>query len=300
MEKSKRFEKLVAKIQRDLVGSGATVDVDQQIIGKLTGQSRQVDIAIRQRIGMHDILIAIECKDHKRPLTTADIGSVKQLMDDVKPNKAIIVSASGFTEIVMTLAKSYDFELLKLVDTNEHDWKATVTIPVMCKVKDIVSCRYGIQHFGAGFAIPLTPVEKTELYSESGELLGILEDLFEVWVSGLVYDDLLEGHNEMEFLQQPVFQKAREGRVEVKITAVLFIKTRFFYKELKLDEFSGFQVFEDSKSDTQTFVIGKMQGTFNVERDMTGWTAVDNEDEAPKKPICIMMLGTRGFNTRDV
>jgi hypothetical protein len=63
-KKWKRFEDLVAQIQRTLAPT-ATVEQDVHVRGKTSGVDRQIDIAVTTRAGQFDLFIAIDCKDYK-------------------------------------------------------------------------------------------------------------------------------------------------------------------------------------------------------------------------------------------
>lgn len=130
--KWKRFEELVAKVQKDFCSEAATVTVNDKIEGVITGVTRQIDISIRQKIGQYDMLIAIDCKDLAEPVDVKGVEEVIGLIQDVGANKGVIVSANGFTSTALTRGAKAGLDLLRLIDCGDHDWKAEVAIPFLC------------------------------------------------------------------------------------------------------------------------------------------------------------------------
>ena len=137
--KWKQFEELVAKIQRDLAGSNATVVHDDKIMGKRTGIERQIDVSIRQRVGQYDILIVIDCKDYGKPLDVKDVEEFMGLAQDVGANKAAMVAAKGYSEAAKERAKDADIELYRVVDTGEHPWKTGASLPTLYECSGITA-----------------------------------------------------------------------------------------------------------------------------------------------------------------
>lgn len=64
--KWKRFEKLVAKVQKDLAPK-STVTHNDMIAGKDSGKERQIDVSVKVRTGQYDLLIIIAVKITKIP-----------------------------------------------------------------------------------------------------------------------------------------------------------------------------------------------------------------------------------------
>ena len=119
--KWKRFEKLVHLIQKELAGD-ADVILNESVRGQHSNTDRQIDICIRKRVGQFDVLIAIECKDHRVLLDVTVVGEFATKVRDIRANKGAIVSSSGFTDAPITMASNYGLETFLLVDTESKDW----------------------------------------------------------------------------------------------------------------------------------------------------------------------------------
>src|SRR5262249_8639118 len=96
LPKWKRFENLVAEIQRALA-PGAAISQNERIRGKNTGALREIDIVVRQSVGQFGILIIVDCKDHGNPLDVKDVEAFAGLAEDVGANKGAMVAANGFS-----------------------------------------------------------------------------------------------------------------------------------------------------------------------------------------------------------
>ena len=110
--KSKRFEKLVAKIQSDF-SKNAEVKHDEKVIGRITKSERQIDVSVRFKSGQFDVFVAIECKDWNVPIDSPEIESFIQKMDDIGADRGAMVAANGFTEGSKNLAKNKRIQLSK-------------------------------------------------------------------------------------------------------------------------------------------------------------------------------------------
>jgi hypothetical protein len=132
--KWKRFEKIVADIQREL-SPDAVVTQNEKVVGKITGEPRDVDIAIRRKVGQFELLIAVECKDYRRVIHVKDVESFAGLLEDVGANKGAMVSAKGYSKTAVRLAKRKGIDLYRLVDTDSPEWKSYVTVP--CVVRNL-------------------------------------------------------------------------------------------------------------------------------------------------------------------
>ena len=61
-EEWRQFERLVARIERDLAPKGAVVRSPDRLPDLVTGSVREVDASIRFTVGSAPILITIECR----------------------------------------------------------------------------------------------------------------------------------------------------------------------------------------------------------------------------------------------
>jgi hypothetical protein len=92
--KWKRFESLVARIQKEL-SPDAKVTLDDKIMGRRSQTFRQIDISVRRVVGQFEILIIIDCKDYAKPVDVKDAEDFLGLAEDVGANKGALVSSNG-------------------------------------------------------------------------------------------------------------------------------------------------------------------------------------------------------------
>lgn len=159
--KWKKFEALAAKIQKDLA-TNAKVVLNDKIMGKKTGDFRQIDISIREHIGQFELLIAMECKDYSRPLDVKDVEEILGLFGDIEPNQGVIVSAKGFSANALKRGKEAGLKLYSLVDTGDHDWKSNIAVPAFCTL-----------HKLACFSVIVSGTERLILPADDNALMEI-------------------------------------------------------------------------------------------------------------------------------
>lgn len=92
-----------------------------QILDKITGVTREVDVSLRARVGSHDVLIILECRDRRKSEDVTWIEQLATRRDDIGANKAIAVSSTGFTSGAKSKAHFKNIELRTLEDINIDD-----------------------------------------------------------------------------------------------------------------------------------------------------------------------------------
>jgi hypothetical protein len=113
-ERWQEFERIVTRIQEGLdPGSEVTTG---HLLDRMTGEQRQIDVIVRGKVGGRAITVMIECRDHKKPVDVKYLDEVVTKRNDVRADKAVIVSAAGFTEAAKKKAEAYGIDLLTLRD----------------------------------------------------------------------------------------------------------------------------------------------------------------------------------------
>jgi hypothetical protein len=121
------FEVAVTALQ-GMMDSNATVTHNERIKDRL-GHWRQFDVVIRAKVGGHDILGVIECKDLNRRVGTPEVNAFADKARNARANLTLLVSRKGFTKQALELAEDYGigtFSLLK-AETEEHGLVVGVT-----------------------------------------------------------------------------------------------------------------------------------------------------------------------------
>jgi hypothetical protein len=113
-KEARAFERLVALIEHEAAPRDATVTTPDRIRDLVTGRMREVDAAIRFKVGSAEVLITVECRMRKR---AADDTWIEQLATKrlrIGAAKTIAVSSTRFTRSAIESAKHHGIELREL------------------------------------------------------------------------------------------------------------------------------------------------------------------------------------------
>ncbi len=105
----KELESLSLKDQAKIKSPDYIYDV-------VTGKDREVDVSIRIKIGTHEFLTIIECRDRKGNEDVTWIEQIVTKTKNLQANKVIAVSTSGFTDGAKKLAAHENVILRTLRD----------------------------------------------------------------------------------------------------------------------------------------------------------------------------------------
>jgi len=148
----------------------------------VTQQLREVDILIESRVGTSNISIILECRDRKSKQDTTWIEQLNSKLKDLKADKIIAVSSSGFSKPALEKAKRYGIETRTFGEIDKtiiESWWQVNHI-------DFISKQFRIVHFYPHledkdffkkFTVPANPEEKYILVISENRLLSIT-DLF--------------------------------------------------------------------------------------------------------------------------
>lgn len=123
------FERIVSRIVQAL-DRGAEV-TRGFLMDRMTGEPREIDVIVRGKVGGRPVTMMIECRDHKRPVDVTYVDQVVTKRNDVKADKAIIVSAAGFSEAARTKAEGYGIDLLTLSEAPIEDYLYWLGVPAI-------------------------------------------------------------------------------------------------------------------------------------------------------------------------
>jgi hypothetical protein len=104
----KELESLTEEIFRLLTENSSStgqVSVERDVMLDGADGPRQIDVAMRSVMGPIEILAIIECKDYKRTVTVTAVDALHSVAQDVKANKAILVSRGGFSRKALRKAQ---------------------------------------------------------------------------------------------------------------------------------------------------------------------------------------------------
>jgi hypothetical protein len=284
--KWKKFEELAAEIQGQL-SPGATVTVNDRILGKITGIERDVDISVRQAVGQYNVLIAIECKDFGRK---ADVKCVEEfigLVSDIGANKAAIVSAKGFTETAKTRAKKAGIDLHRIIDTNDHPWKAYVTIPTLVENKELKS--FSMEFSSTDQAeFPYQDYQFITLYTSEGIAIDCIYNLLaKCWNENLCnYDDGV--HKAVKIYKDKTFMRVGDRHFCVDITVDIKIASTFHFGQLPIENMSGFS----NELNGGVVTRGFKTAGISIDHIISNWRKIASKNELSVDPVLIIGMAT--------
>lgn len=272
--KWRRFEKLVAQVQKELAPS-AQVTHNDKIRGYNSGEFRQIDTTVKQKVGQYDILIAIDCKDYKSAVDVNEIEGFIGLIRDIRANKGVMVAANDFSETAKRVGEDAGLNLYRLVDTEAHDWQTYVSIPVICDFR-----RIQFQ-----FIIPeyLASVDSREifLYDYNNQCLGnIVSLLMTRWNSGELPSELGE-HKNIPVVNVPTRILHRKEFLEATILANIMVSRRLFFGQLPLEQIRGLKDELTGQLLTSEFTTSWLSAS-EVEK---SWRQITNIDEIAIRPV---------------
>lgn len=115
------LETVVAILEKALGPLDLSVESPAYVTGRASGTRREIDVAVRGRLGGTELLMIIECRDR---IDVEDVRWIEELATkrrDVGADKAIAVSSSGFSSGAVSLAASEGIELRTLKDIDISD-----------------------------------------------------------------------------------------------------------------------------------------------------------------------------------
>lgn len=285
--KWKRFEKIVAKIQKEF-SPNATVTHNDKIVGRRSGVERQIDISIRQSIGQFELLIVIECKDYKIPIDVKGVEEFFGLLDDVAANKGALVSSNGFTDAARNRASEAGVDIYSLVDTENLDWKPNVAIPFVCDFRGFGMCRYKI---GGTISIckelSHQDISRVEIYNKDHIKIGTpLTLLWAMWNQRKISPD--PGIGKIRLEPNPIFVKNNSDEFErIEIIAEFEVVKKLYFGKVPLTKVSGFIDEGTGKLiiPGNTEIITDFIDSFEVERT---WLRIPTIDSLVIKPFMLL------------
>ena len=268
--KGKRFEKLIHDIHAQWAPEGAIVKLDDEIVGCQSGVQRQIDISIRVKVAQYDVLIVVECKDKSRPIDVEELGSFSKLLEDVRANKGVLISTSGFTPAAVTMARALAIDTRTYIDTESVDWGTEVTIPVLLIRVKLDSWAASFSSIpGQPWAVPTNvPFPLIETYSPDGTPLGpIITLLGRKWN----HDETLHEPGEHTVtLEEHVLVNAGNIQGHTKISAKLRVERYFYLGPLGV-RLAGFRDEQNGSLSTKELTTDFIEPASIERGEVPGW-----------------------------
>lgn len=118
----REFEKAIARIEKALAPSEASITSPDRLPDKVTGELREVDASIRYRLGTSEVLITIECRHRSGIENVRWIEQLAEKQRSIRASITIAVSSSGFTAPAIKKAEMLGIQLRTLSDATTDDF----------------------------------------------------------------------------------------------------------------------------------------------------------------------------------
>ena len=282
--KWKRFEKLIHQIHQQFGKDNVTLD--EQLPGFDSKTDRQIDVVIRGVINQYSILIVVECRDKARPTDIGDMEAFVGVVRDVRANKGVMISTSGFTVAAVEVARTHGITTRTYLDTENVDWKTEVSIPVLMSYSKIDNVG---THFSS---VPFQPMVLPtgthpgliEAFSVDGTPLGpVIVLLGKRWM----HDDALHKPGEHKFvLAEDVLLESPMGRHHAKISITLLVSEHHYFGPLSISVV-GFRDEQDGSITAQEMKTDFLDPAKIMSGEVPGWKEIVDSE----KIECLLRFG---------
>jgi hypothetical protein len=284
--KWKRFEKLIHQIHAQF--GKDTVTLDEKLPGHDSKALRQIDVVIRGVVNQYPILIVIECRNEARPVDVGEMDAFVSVVRDVRANKGVMISTSGFTPAAIELARVHSITTKTYLDTENVDWKTEVTIPVLLSYTKIE--QVGTQFSSVPFQPMVLPSNiqpaLIEAFSVDGTPLGpIITLLGKKWN----HDTTLHKPGDHSFvLAEDVLLESAHGRYHAKINIRLQVREHHYLGPLSI-KIVGFRDEQDGSISAQEMKTDFIDPARIMSGELPGWREVLPEEGT--KIECFLQFG---------
>ena len=119
-KRSNTFQRLV-KLLHERIDTKWEVCESEMLPHSLTGELREVDIVLKYKLGQHQVIVSIECIDHKRKADSPWVETMAKKHDYLPTSKLILWSSSGFFKPALITAEKLHIDTISQ-NNNEIDF----------------------------------------------------------------------------------------------------------------------------------------------------------------------------------
>lgn len=108
----------MSSLEKHPGGTAKQVKSPEFIVGRLSESRREVDVSLRTKLGSSKVLVIVECRDRDNTQAVTWVEQLAGKREDVGLDKAVAVSAIGFTEGTrnMAAAKGIPLRTMRQID----------------------------------------------------------------------------------------------------------------------------------------------------------------------------------------
>ncbi len=233
----------------------------------------------RATVAQYKVLIVVECKDEGRPIDVGTMGEFASIVRDVKANKGVMISTSGYTAAALEMARAQGIDTRTYLDTESTDWRSEVTIPVLLtRVKlDAWSVRFsGVPGIPAApWGVPTDiPFPFIETFAEDGTPLGPIVTLL-----GKISNHAQSLHEPGEhivLLADHVLLNVGETRCHTRLEAVIRVKRCFYLGPFPV-KMARFRDEQEGSLSTKEMTTGIIEPARIERGEMPGWVELHHD-----------------------
>src|SRR3954463_894062 len=173
--RSTPLQRVVFHIQRQLTPN-ALVQESALLLDRSAGINREVDVVIRSKVGEHEVIVCVECREHQRKASVEWVEQMAMKHNSLITSKLILVSAKGFSRAAGVKAESLGIDIYSFDEAIETDWTALVgkELSLAMWAFRILNCELV---FTQGEAIDYSASPEIRIFNSEGTFKGTLREV---------------------------------------------------------------------------------------------------------------------------
>lgn len=113
-QRSNEFQRLVYLVRTHLADPGVTVTESKLMADRRTGGVLEVDVCIEAHVAGADVVVSIECRDHRRKADVEWIHQMRGKHEGLATNVLLLASSRGFSRKAVKTAEAYGIKTFSL------------------------------------------------------------------------------------------------------------------------------------------------------------------------------------------
>ena len=209
------------------------------------------------------------------------------LARDVRANKGVIISSSGYTAAALNMAKARSIDTRTYVDTVSADWRSEVAIPVLLIRIKLESCAFRFSSVpGQYWAVPtnISPAD-IETFGADGASLGTIWTLLaRKWNRKEIPHEPGEHH---VTLSDDAIIAVGETRAHTRIEALVRAERLYYLGPVPI-KVVGLMDEQTGSLRTREIITDGIEPAKIERGDLPGWSRLPSIDELSISPVIRM------------
>lgn len=244
MSNGKQLEHVISLIEETLKDISTTEILRNHRLINTSGNSREFDVVIQTVVNGYELIIVIECKDHKKPVAVKEIEAFNSKCSRIPAiNKKIFVSRKGYQREAISAAEDFGIELFeadKLNSEQVSNWFPIKQLKLVryTKYEDIVVyCDSDIDlsetiENGPGVTVEISFDDGTRYLIHEALDLAVIKQLNGLWNIALIHWLRAEENERYKIIPVPFeIHYNRSAKLEIgdnKVVSINGIKATTF------------------------------------------------------------------------